>query len=100
MRVVLTRTAQDELASIAEFIGRDHPANAHRFIALLRDRCLDLADLSLAFPLVPRYRELGIRQRPVAGYLVFCRISSGQVEVLHIVHGARDYEALLEGERG
>ncbi len=96
MRVVLTETAQADLAAIADFIAHDSPANALRFIDLLRDRCLDLAELSLAFPLVPRYRARGIRRRPVGDYLIFYRVARGRVDVLHVVHGARDYDDILK----
>jgi addiction module RelE/StbE family toxin len=95
MRVVLTETAQADLASIADYIARDNPANALRFIERLRTRCLELADLSLAFPLIPRHRARGIRRRPVGDYLIFYRVERRRVEVLHIVHGARDYDDIL-----
>lgn len=95
MRVVLTETAEADLASIADFIAHDSPANALRFIALLQDRCLDLAELSLAFPLVPRHRSRGIRRRPVGDYLIFYRVAHARVEVLHVIHGARDYDDFL-----
>jgi len=48
-----------------------------------------------AFPLVPRYERYGIRHRPYRDYLIFCRIEQDRVTIILIVHGARDYDALL-----
>ena len=48
-----------------------------------------------AFPLLPNWEEQGIRRRPFGDYLIFYRINKDQVEILHILHGARDYEAIL-----
>ncbi|MGZ8218664.1 type II toxin-antitoxin system RelE/ParE family toxin [Methylomagnum sp.] len=48
-----------------------------------------------AFPLIPRYERHGIRRRAHRDYLIFYRVGEGFVEVIHILHGARDYEALL-----
>lgn len=46
-------------------------------------------------PLVPNYEHLGIRRRVFRNHLIFYRVATDQVIVLHVVHGARDYEAIL-----
>ena len=38
---------------------------------------------------------MAIRRRPAGDYLIFYRIEDDQIEVLHVLHGARDYEAIL-----
>jgi toxin ParE1/3/4 len=48
---------------------------------------------------VPRYEHLGIRRRPFGNYLIFYRVGADAIEVVHILHGARDYEPLLFPER-
>lgn len=50
-------------------------------------------------PLVPRYEHHGIRRRPQASYLIFYRIEDDRVVIIRILHGARDYEALLFPEQ-
>ena len=95
MDVVLTDAAVADLLSIGDWIAADNPTQAAEVIELLRERCLQLADFPLAFPLVPRFAELGVRRRPIGDYLVFYRIRDGRVEILHVLHGARDYESLL-----
>jgi plasmid stabilization system protein ParE len=64
----------------------------------LRDRCLSLADMPLAFPLVPRYEGRGIRHRVHGNYQIFYRVVGdppARIDVLHVLHSARNYAALL-----
>ena len=95
MRIVLTAAAQSDLRAIGGHISRDNPAGAVRFIRELRGAATPLSDMARAFPLVPRYAHLDIRRRPFGDYLIFYRIEDNRLAILHIVHGARDYEALL-----
>jgi toxin ParE1/3/4 len=47
------------------------------------------------FPLVLRCEPFGIRERPYGDYLIFYRILNYTVTILHVLHGARDYEPIL-----
>jgi plasmid stabilization system protein ParE len=95
VKVVLVASAIADLESIADWIAADSPQRAASFIQLLRQRCLQLADTPRAYPLVPRYESEGIRRRPVGDYLIFYRLTGSVVEIVHVLHGARDIEALL-----
>ena len=95
MRVVLSAAAKRDLIEIGDFIARDNPVRAGTFVDELLDRCHDLADQPRAYPLVPRYEHWDIRRRVYRNYLIFYRVTEEQVEVIHVLHGARDYEALL-----
>ena len=90
--------AEADLMAIGEYIAQDNPDRAARFVAEILDSCASLADLPRAFPLVPRYKQRGIRRRGHGRYLIFYRIVSDQIEVLHVLHGAQDYERMLFGE--
>ncbi|MHC5232748.1 type II toxin-antitoxin system RelE/ParE family toxin [Brucella sp. LJL56] len=48
-----------------------------------------------AFPLVPRYEKQGIRRKIHGNYLIFYRVDADQLVVVHILHGARDYAAII-----
>jgi toxin ParE1/3/4 len=48
-----------------------------------------------AYPLVPRYEHFGIRRRPYGHYLIFYRIGVGTIDIVHILHGAQNYEPFL-----
>ena len=45
--------------------------------------------------MVPFRRADAIRRRVYGNYLIFYRTMSDAVEVLHVLHGARDYENLI-----
>ncbi|HEY5793806.1 MAG TPA: type II toxin-antitoxin system RelE/ParE family toxin [Bosea sp. (in: a-proteobacteria)] len=95
MRVVVTEAALDDLMRIGRSIAQDAPARAETFVAELYDRCRRLADMPRAYPLLPNWEEAGVRRRVYGAYLIFYRIAEDAVEVLHIVHGAQDYERIL-----
>ena len=54
-----------------------------------------MIDTPEGYALVPRYEALGIRRRPYRDYLIFYRVSDDSIEILHVLHGARDYETIL-----
>lgn len=81
MIVRLLPDAEADLEGIGDFIARDNPRRALSFVQELRTACLGLSELAYAFPLVPHYIE-GQPER---------------VDILHVVHGARNYQAILFG---
>jgi plasmid stabilization system protein ParE len=93
--VVLTAEAEIDLEGIAEYISRDSVTAALNVVHDPREKCLALADAPHGYPLVPCYEHQGIRRRPFGSYLIFYRVGTETVEVVHILHGARDYEPLL-----
>jgi plasmid stabilization system protein ParE len=95
MIVCLTEAAEYDLERIGDYIAQDSPQRAITFVRELRDKCLGLADVPLAFPLVPRYEARGIRRRIHGNYLIFYRVDADEIVIVHILHGAMDYAAIL-----
>lgn len=95
MKDWLTRQTEADLERIGDFIAQDNPQRALTFIAELREQCLTLAESPEAFPLVPRYQQLGVRRRIHGNYLIFYAIDGTGIFVLHVLHGAMDYESIL-----
>jgi toxin ParE1/3/4 len=95
MRVVVSDHAKVGLRDIALFIARDSKTRARSFVRELQAKAREIGDMPRAFPLVPRYEHHGIRRRPYRDYLIFYRIEDDSVVIIHVLHGARDYEALL-----
>ncbi|MBH5373186.1 type II toxin-antitoxin system RelE/ParE family toxin [Bradyrhizobium glycinis] len=95
MIVVLTAAAEADLEDIASYVAAQSPQSALTLIRGLREKCETLADAPRGYPLVPRYEQKGIRRRPFGNYLIFYRVGRDAIEVIHILHGARDYEPLL-----
>jgi len=95
MIVVLTETAIADLVAIGRHIAADNPQRAKTFVAELKFRCHELGTMPKAFALVPRHKHTGVRRRPYGNYLIFYRIAADIVEVLHVLHGAQDYETIV-----
>ncbi len=95
MKVVITEAAYADLLQIGRTIQADNPARAVTFVDELHDRCRRLGSMPLAYPLLPNWEASGVRRRPYRNYLIFYRVTATSVEILHVLHGARDYEAIL-----
>ncbi len=95
MKVVLTQEAFDDLERIGDFIAQDNPSRARTFVAELLGKARSLSEIPKGFPLVPRYEELGVRRRLHGNYAIFYRVDAECITVIHVLHGARDYEAIL-----
>lgn len=95
MIVVISDEAEAEIEQIGDYIALDNPRRALSYVQELRERCERLAALPERFPLIPRYEALGVRRMPIGDYLVFYRVRTDHVVVLHVLHGATDYEKLL-----
>lgn len=100
-RVRLTPAALTELEAIGDYIARDNPRRALTFVRELRDRCLSLGPMALSFPLVRRYEDRGVRHCVHGHYQIFYRTVGEpvtRVDVLHVIHSARNYAAILFDE--
>jgi len=95
MILVVTAEAEADLESIGDYIARGNPGRAVSFIQELQGVCGSILAAPNAYPLVPRYEGSGIPRRAHGNYLIFDRATDAAVEVIHILHGARDYEPLL-----
>jgi toxin ParE1/3/4 len=95
VKVVVTDSAKLDLLEIADYIRPHNPERAVGFVEELLDQCQALAELPRRHPLVPRYEHHGIRRCVHADYLIFYGVGTERVEVVHILHGAQDYEPLL-----
>jgi plasmid stabilization system protein ParE len=100
MRVVIAAAAKADLLAILNYIACDNPTPALSFTEELLDRCQALADTPKAFPLVPRYELFGIRRCVHGNYLIFYRLQPQKIEVIHILQGGKDIEALLFSNPG
>lgn len=95
MKVVITSAAEADLEGIADYIARDNPVRAASFVRELYERCLDIADMPEAWPIVPRYEHHCIRRRVHGRYLIFYRVREDYITILHVLNGAMDVEAIL-----
>jgi toxin ParE1/3/4 len=102
-RILERPAARRELERIAVLIGMDRPSAARRFLAAVRKAYTSLAAMpemgtrwEAESPRFSTVRYFAIPRYP--NYVIFYRPFSDGVEILHILHGARDLGPLLESE--
>lgn len=91
MRVELAAEAEADLEAIATFIAQDNLLQALQFVEELQDTCRRIADFPRRFPVL----RGDIRKALHGNYLIFFKIEEDVIYVIHILHGASDYEAKL-----
>lgn len=96
MKVRFTLDARDELRSIAEYIGVHDVQRAKSFVRDLRTKAAQIGQMPYGNPVVRRRNEIEIRRRPYAGYLIFYIVTGHMVDIIHVIHGARDVDAILD----
>ena len=90
----LTRRARADVLNIWRYIAQDNEPAADRFIDLLIHHFRLLGDN----PYAGRRREEmrpGYRSFPVGEYLILYRIAALGIQIMHVAHGRRNFEALL-----
>ncbi|MDB5614847.1 MAG: type toxin-antitoxin system RelE/ParE family toxin [Devosia sp.] len=92
MRVAYTPASLRDLTSIGDFISSDNRKRARTFVAELRGACQSLRSDSLRYPL---QEELpGMRRMPVGNYLVMYRVFDERVQIVRVIHSAREIGGL------
>lgn len=94
-----------DLINLATYIAANNMDVSDKFLAAAEDTFKQLAQT----PKMGRVREFDnpnladVRQQPIKGfrnYLVFYRIRDGDVEILRVLHGRRDIDAILDEDLG
>src|SRR5688500_10635616 len=100
-RVTFKPAAEADLDDVYLYIARDSADVAARFLVRVRAECNHLAEWPGSGAL-RGYRRPGleqIRSWPVKGfrnYLVFYRPIEGGIEVVRVLHGARDADTVVQ----
>jgi toxin ParE1/3/4 len=93
-KVLLAPLAEGDLAEIWFYIAEDSPDRADQFVESLDEKFHILAtqpEMGRARPeLLPEVRSF-----PVARYIIFYRPVADGVQILRVVSGARDVDALF-----
>lgn len=98
-RATISPQARADLDEIWLFIARDNVRAADKFVDHLLDRCRSVAQM----PGIGRPRDdlmRGLRCWPQKRYLIFYRLADQGIEIIHIVRGDRDTDALFESNAG
>ncbi len=94
-RPFFSPASRRDLFEILDFIARDSPGAALRHVERLEAACWDLARNpmlgTLREDLLPR-----LRLWTVDNHIICFRPSEDGVEIIRVVHGARDFDALFK----
>jgi toxin ParE1/3/4 len=100
-RLIIRQPVVVDMEGIADYLAERSLDAADRFLDACRADFQRLVDM----PGIGRLREFenpraaGIRSWPITGfrnYLIFYRPIENGVEILHVIHGARDIDAIFE----
>lgn len=102
-RIVIRPLAYQELDDQAEYLAHSSRSAARRLLEAAEETFQKLAALpELGSPCeFENPRLQGMRCWPIKGFknhLIFYRLLEGGIEILHVLHGARDIGSLLERE--
>lgn len=85
-----TDTAQDHLDAIYAYIAQDSPEYALRMVDRLTRRSQQIAEAPLSGRRVPEYDLDPIREVIERPYRIIYHITPDQIDVIAVLHGARD----------
>lgn len=91
----LTAPARMDVQEIVAYIEEDNSDAASAIVDRLFDRFVSIAKM----PEIGRLREefgTGLRSFPEGNYLIFYRLTSRGIEILRVLHSARDIEAIFD----
>jgi toxin ParE1/3/4 len=101
-QVAWAETAWRDLERIADYIAEDSLGYAAAFVRRVRDRARSLEEMAERGRVVPELEEPAVRELIVGSYRLIYEIEAADVNVLGLIHGARDLAALWgkEGRSG
>lgn len=90
-QVKITRVAEGDLKEIWDYIAKDSPRDAERFIARIEHQITTLEQYPERCSSVPENEVLGTGYRHIlyGDYRTIFRISQKTVYILRIIHGSR-----------
>jgi toxin ParE1/3/4 len=92
-QVITSPEARADLLEIWLYIATENPDAADRVLSTINDK----AQALLANPEMGRRREelaYSLRSTPSGSYLIFYRISDSNIEIVRVLHSARDIESI------
>lgn len=97
MRVEFTPESREDLREIALRIAARSPIRAFTYVDEIEARCLRIGEFPHAGPPRPQWGA-DIRITIHGYYIIVHRVRRDAVQILRVVHGARDLDRLFEDE--
>jgi toxin ParE1/3/4 len=96
-RYIIAPIAKQDLKEINHYLIRFSPAAARRLKEQIKQQCQSLA----TFPEMGRKADNlapGLRSFPVGDYLIFYRLGNKHIEIVRVLSGYRDLEAIFSSD--
>ena len=93
--IIRSNQSEQDVYEITAFIARDNPDAAIQLV----DRFDEALKMLAGNPLAGRVREelaAEVRSFPVGNYLLFYRPTQNGIELIRVLHGARDLRRLFK----
>ena len=94
MKIVWTEPAVEDLRELHAYIARDSEMYASGFVERIILAVEQVADHPRVGRVVPEKNDENVRELLYQNYRIIYRVKSDQMEVLTVIHGARDLAAL------
>ena len=94
-RFKLSAPARQDLREIRDYIAQDNPTAVRRLLATFTQAFRGLAETPRKGHTREDLTDLPVRFWPVGSYLIVYDSEKRPIEILRILHGARDVEAIL-----
>lgn len=93
--VILSKEAKADLVEIGDYIAAQNPLRAASYAEELYSKAQNIGSAPLAYP---KRSDFGpdLRAAVHKPYLIVFRVTKNAVEVVRIIHGARDLPRLFE----
>ncbi|MEK6280080.1 MAG: type II toxin-antitoxin system RelE/ParE family toxin [Acidobacteriota bacterium] len=90
MKIVWTEPAVEDLRELHAYIARDSELYASGFVERIISATERLADHAEMGRVVPESSNETVRELLYQNYRIIYRVTSNRIEVLSVIHGARD----------
>lgn len=93
-RYFLSRLADGDVSAIWSYIARDNASAADRMVDRFTDTFERIAEFPESGERYP-HPQGELRRVIVSPYLIFYRLSGGEIDIVRVLHGSRRWEDLL-----
>ena len=94
MKIVWTEPSVEDLRELHAYIARDSEMYASGFVERIILAVEQLPDHPRIGRVVPEKNDENVRELLYQNYRIIYRVKSDQIEVLTVIHGARDLTTL------
>ena len=90
----LSKSAEKDMRDVAVYIARDNRPAARIWAENIREKCRMLGEMRDLGVRRDDLRE-GLKTYPVGNYLILYKDMQNGVEIIRVMHGARDWQAYV-----